>query len=68
MQLSQSTILVGSLLGAFVVYLAMNNRLAIYWGILAGSTAAGSAGSGSSSTSSSIFKNTPLCWLGGSGC
>jgi hypothetical protein len=40
--MSQSTVLVGVLLGAFVVYLAMGNRLNAYWSILTGS-AAGSA-------------------------
>jgi hypothetical protein len=53
---SQSTILVGSLLGAFVVYLAMNNRLSVYWGILSGSA----AGAGSPSPSTSPATGTLL--------
>lgn len=46
MQLSQSTILVGALLAAFVVWLAMNGRLNAYWSLLTGS-AAGAQGSAS---------------------
>lgn len=36
MQASQSTILVGALLAAFIVWLAMNGRLNAYWALLTG--------------------------------
>lgn len=34
--MSQSTVLIGALLAAFIVYLAMNNRLVTYWQLLTG--------------------------------
>lgn len=37
--MSQSTILVGALLAAFIVWLAMQGRLSAYWAILSGSAA-----------------------------
>ena len=36
---SQATVMIGSLVGGFVLYLALNNRLAVYWGLLLGGTA-----------------------------
>jgi hypothetical protein len=42
-QISQSTILVGATLAAFVLWLAMQNRLAAYWALLTGG-GAGSTG------------------------
>jgi hypothetical protein len=38
----QSTILVGALLAAFIFWLAIHNRLGVYWGIIGG-RGAGSA-------------------------
>jgi hypothetical protein len=38
--MSQTSLLVGTLLGAFVLYLAMNNRLSVYWSLLTGGTGA----------------------------
>lgn len=40
----QSTIWLGALLGMFVLYLAMNNRLAVYWSLLTGGTGAAVSG------------------------
>jgi hypothetical protein len=45
--MSQSTVLVGVMLGAFVVFLAANNRLSVYWQILLGG---GGSSGGSSAT------------------
>jgi hypothetical protein len=50
---SQSTILIGALIAAFVIYLAVNNRFGVYYNVLIGpSSAAPAAPSG------------PGSWLG----
>jgi hypothetical protein len=36
--MSQSSILVGALLAAFILYLAINKRLGVYWSLLTGGT------------------------------
>lgn len=60
-QLSQSTILVGALLAAFIVYLAMNGRLNAYWALLTGSAAGATATSSTgSATTGSIAGSTGL--------
>jgi hypothetical protein len=51
--MSQSSMLVAALLAAFVVYLAMNNRLAVYWSILAGSAAGAGTGTAAPAASGS---------------
>ena len=45
--MSQSTILVGALLAAFVLYLAKGNRLGVYYGVVFGPAAPGGAAPGS---------------------
>lgn len=35
--MSQSTVLIGSLLAAFMIYLAVNNRFGVYYNVLIGS-------------------------------
>jgi len=39
--LSQSTVIVGGLAFAFVLWLAVNNRLVTYWNLFVGKKAAG---------------------------
>lgn len=55
--MNQSSLMAGALLAGFVVYLAMNGKLAAYWSILigggSGSAASSATGSGSAATSSS---------------
>ena len=41
--MSQSTLLVGALFGAFILYLALNKRLGVYWSLLTGGTGAAPA-------------------------
>lgn len=55
--MSQSAILTGALLAAFVVWLAMNGRLSAYWAILTGS-AAGAGGTSSTGTTPSVLNPT----------
>jgi hypothetical protein len=45
--MSQSTLLVGAVFGAFILYLALTKRLGVYWSLLTGGTG---SGSGTSST------------------
>jgi hypothetical protein len=47
--MSQSTLLVGAVFAAFILYLALNKRLGVYWSLLTGGTGSGS-GSGSGFT------------------
>jgi hypothetical protein len=42
--MSQSELIGGALIGGFVLYLAMNNRLQAYWSILMGAGAGAGAG------------------------
>jgi hypothetical protein len=50
--MNQSAVIGGGLIGGFLLYLAMNNRLSVYWSILLGK-GGGSSGGGSSGGSGS---------------
>jgi hypothetical protein len=39
--MSQSTVLIGALIAAFVIYLAVNNRFGVYYNVLIGPSASG---------------------------
>jgi hypothetical protein len=57
---NQSTIWLGALLAMFILYLAMNNRLAVYWSLLTG-------GTGSTASSSTGAAAAPQSGAGSTG-
>lgn len=56
--MSTSSFIVGALLAGFILYLAQQNRLAIYTGVLWGDTAAKPPSSGNNASSSSGSDST----------
>lgn len=55
--MSQSSLMIASLLGGFLVYLAMNGKLAAYWSILIGGGSS-SASTGATTTTPAASTNT----------
>lgn len=51
-RLSQGTVVVGAILAAWVLWLAVNNRLVVYWQIMTGQGGATTSGTTTNSTSS----------------
>ena len=49
-QLSQATIVAGAILGAFILYLAMNQRFPVYYAVLFGPAGTAAGGGGSTTT------------------
>lgn len=43
LQLSQGTVVVGAIFGAWILWLAVNNKLVVYWQILTGQGGAGAS-------------------------
>ena len=59
--MSQSEVLVGALLGAFVIFLLMTNRLGAYWALLTGggASAASNDTPAANTSSSQTFTLSP---------
>lgn len=56
-QLSQGTVVVGAIFGAWILWLAVNNKLIVYWQILTGAGGA-QAGSGGGTTAPAAIPGT----------
>lgn len=56
--MSQSAVMVGALIGGFVVFLALNQKLGAYWSILIGGSASAAAPATTSATPSTSTGST----------